>query len=333
MRFLQKRGETVELWSAAHRGLRSRPGSCARTEKAHCKAAGEGVCCGHVDEKLCFLPGARCPASGRGGLVRGLAGIPPGWFRCVCRPAGCRCPAARLYRPALRGDGGQARGGPEHRHVRGRGARPALQPRAGGAGSREPFLRRGTEICARRLRAAPGADLFRHQDREQARPFRHHGHQESQDGRLQLGGGSDPAHLPGLPPALHLSEGRPAGRQRQGLAAQGRAGHDRAGADGVPGIPESRREHPQHARQPDPPARTAAHRPGLFRGGPEPPPGRAPGRGGRERGRAPAHRGREHPGHHPGQAQHPAGLRCHGRQHLHRHAQGSGLPLYAGAVS
>ena len=33
---------------------------------------------------------------------------------------------------------------------------------------------------------------------------------------------------------------------------------------------------------PDPPARTAAHRPGLFRGGPEPPPGRAPGRGGRE---------------------------------------------------
>ena len=194
----------------------------------------------YVDEKLFFLPGALCPASGHGGLVRGPAGVFPDFFCRVRRPAGCRCPAARLYRPALGRDGGQARGGQEHWHVRCRGACPALQPRPGGAGSREPFLRRRAKIRARCLRAASGGELFRHQDREQARSFRHHGHQEPQDGRLQLGRRSDPAHLPGLPPALHLPEGRPAGRQRQGLAAQGRAGHDRAGADGVPGIPESR---------------------------------------------------------------------------------------------
>lgn len=241
------------MWSVADKRPLSRAALAQAADKRIASPPVRVYAATYVDEKLFFLPGTLCPASGHGGLVSVLLGSSQASF---CRsPAGRRMPGcpAPVY-------SGQRSAETADRPVAGKsiGMSDAVEHALRfnpGLGAQEAESR-SSEEGRKSARGAFGPRLgvsYSATKTESKRdPSATMGTKNPKMGVYSWGIEVTQPHLPGLPPALHLPEGRPAGRQRQGFIAQGRAGHDRAGADGVPGIPESRREHPQHARQPGP---------------------------------------------------------------------------------
>ena len=200
------------------------------------------------------VAGLRCPLFCRSARGRGSARVQGRSHEVPTRAA--------LHGAAFPGRQGRASGPAGCRqHARGRAAGLEVQSQPGVAGIPEPLFGRGAQVGARGLWSQTRHELHGGQTGKEkfARQLAPAG-----TGHLFLGRGSFPAGLSGVQAVGHLSESRPPVRQRQGLPAQGRAGHDRTGPDLFSRLSARRGKRAQRAGFPGPAARPVAHYQGFL---------------------------------------------------------------------